>query len=75
MTLNVVASMGPDNGALLVAGTSSASANDRGARSSLDAMTIPTTTDTNAMSDAKKKVDFRLDIQRGLRRAPEGFRQ
>jgi hypothetical protein len=37
--------MGPDSGALLVGGTFRSLANDRGVRSSREAMTIPTAID------------------------------
>ena len=47
---NVDASSAPVSGALLVAGTVRLPANDDGARSSLEAMTMPTTSDASAMS-------------------------
>ena len=48
--LNVVASTGPDSGALLVAGTWTAFANEAGARSSREARIMPPTTEIKAMS-------------------------
>jgi hypothetical protein len=46
----VVASSGPEIGALLAAGTSKLLAKDAGVRSILEAMTIPTTSDARAIS-------------------------
>ena len=45
----VVASIAPVSGALLVAGTFTDAANDDGARSSLEAMTMPETSEASAM--------------------------
>jgi hypothetical protein len=50
MFRNVDASSVPVSGALFAAGTESVPANEAGARSSRDAITIPTTTDARAMS-------------------------
>jgi hypothetical protein len=52
MLLKVVASMGPLSGALFVAGTAMVCADETGDRSSRDAMTMPTTSETIAISAA-----------------------
>jgi hypothetical protein len=52
MFLNVVASIGPLNGALLDAGTLTVCAPDAGVRSSRDAITMPTASEATAIKMA-----------------------
>jgi hypothetical protein len=49
MFRNVVESIGPESGALFVAGTFKLPANDAGIKSRRDARTMPVTTDTTAI--------------------------
>jgi hypothetical protein len=52
MFLKVVASIGPLSGELFVAGTAMVCADETGDRASRDAMTMPTTSETIAISAA-----------------------
>ena len=52
MLRNVVASIGPPSGALLIAGTATVCADEDGVRSSRDAITMPTASDATAIRTA-----------------------